>query len=173
LRLAGFGLAALQRQRLLAQQSAGQQHGDAGGVGQFPGDVQAVGHHRHIAVFAQVAGQGHRGGAGVDDDVVTGLHQARGRRTDGILQRQVQRILFVDVLFLRRCTHQGGTAVGTRGQPLRFEVGQVGTDGHRRHAEALDQIGHLHRAVLDQQLQDLLPTGAGVAHGHSRFRRER
>jgi hypothetical protein len=52
-------------------------------------------------------------------------------------------------------------------------VGQVGTDGHRRHAEALDQIGHLHRAVLDQQLQDLLPAGAGVAHGHSRFRGKR
>jgi hypothetical protein len=58
-------------------------------------------------------------------------------------------------------------------RPCDSEVGQVGTDGHRRHAEALDQIGHLHRAVLDQQLQDLLPAGAGVAHGHSRFRGKR
>lgn len=27
--------------------------------------------------------------------------------------------------------------------------------------------------AIDQQLQDLLPAGAGVAHGHSRFCRER
>jgi hypothetical protein len=97
----------------------------------------------------------------------------RAARADRFLQRQVQRVLLVDVLFLRRRAHQRGAAVGAVGQALRFEVGQVGTDGHRRHAEALDQIGHLHRAVLDQQLQDLLPAGAGVAHGHSRFRGER
>ncbi|KAG1539013.1 hypothetical protein G6F50_014573 [Rhizopus delemar] len=79
---AGFGLAALQRQRLLAQQSAGQQHVDAGCIGQFPGDVQAVGHHRDVALCAQVAGQGHRGRTGVDDDVVAGAHQACGAGAD-------------------------------------------------------------------------------------------
>ena len=45
------------------------------------------------ALPSQVPGQHHRGGTGVDDDVVAGLYQLRGARADAVLQRQVQGIL--------------------------------------------------------------------------------
>ena len=58
---AGLGLRTLQRQGLLAQQSTGQAQFHAGRIREFPGDVEAVGHHDQVAVVAQMARQHHGG----------------------------------------------------------------------------------------------------------------
>ncbi len=161
---ARLGLHALYRQRLLAQPPAGQHQLDALGVRQFPGDVQAIGHHRHPLQAAQMAGHVQRGGAAVDDDVVANLDQPRRRCAYALLERGIDRILLVNMLFRRHIALQRGAAVAAVYQSLLFQHPQVGADSHCRHPEPAHQSADLDIALLRQQLQDFFAAFFCVSH---------
>src|SRR5450830_775122 len=171
---AGFGLGSLDRQRLLAQVAAGQDQVDAGGVGQLPGDVQAVGQDGHALGIAQVAGQRNRGRARVDDDVVACFDEGGRERADAFLLLVMNGVLLADRVFRRRRARQVGAAVAARDQALRLQRRQVISDRDGGNAQLGDKLADLHRAFFGQQAQDRFAALAGMSHGRgSRLERAR
>ncbi|SST11630.1 Uncharacterised protein [Acinetobacter baumannii] len=126
------------------------------------GDQQRVGDHRQMALARQFAGEQQGGGAGVDEDAVTGPEQAGGVAGDcafflGVLVHS--RLEGVLVLAAGR---QGGPSVEFADQALFGQRGEVAANGFLRGGKGPRQFVHRDPLALAQQFENVAAAFLGA-----------
>lgn len=95
------------------------------------------------------------GGAGVQDDRVTVLHEAKRGLRNGPLLRKVLDLALVHILLEAGLCLDHGSAMGPDEKACSFEVPEVIADGRAGDAEHVAQLGHRGLAMLLDVLEDL------------------
>ena len=96
------------------------------------------------------------GAAGRDGHGHAGLHQGRSAAGDGHLGLVFQGALRVEARLVHRgLTQQGRAAVDLEEMPLPLEHLEVAAHGHVRDIQGTHELGHAHRSVSAQSLQDV------------------